>query len=175
MGASDAPTYLVGDRVLVNRAAYDVRLPYTDVAVVSLADPEVGDIVLYRSPGSDRLVLKRVVGAPGDLLAMNENHLSVNGTALEYADVDDEAYSHIAATNQLGAVIETESGHGPAHAITYTPGGSCSASFEPVRVPDRHYYLLGDNRDHSEDSRSYGPVPRERILGKVGLRLTSTR
>jgi signal peptidase I len=174
-GASDAPSYFPGDRVLINKAAYDIRLPYTDLVVVSHADPEVGDMVLYRSPGSELLVFKRVVGGPGDVISMRDNHLTVNGNALAYAGADEEAYRSISMADRLGSVIETEAGNGPAHPITYTPGAGRRASFEPVRVPEGHYYLIGDNRDLSEDSRAYGPVPRERVLGRLGLKLTSAR
>jgi signal peptidase I len=174
-GASDAPSYFLGDRVLVNKAAYDIRLPYSDLVIVSHADPEVGDMILYRSPGSDQLVFKRVVGGPGDMISMRGNHLTVNGTSLEYAGADETAYGSISVANRLGSVIETEVGNGPAHPITYTPGAGRFAAFEPVRVPDGHYYLIGDNRDLSEDSRAYGPVPRGRVLGKLGLKLTSAR
>jgi signal peptidase I len=174
-GSSDAPSYLVGDRILVNKAAYDIRLPYTGMVIVSHSAPDLGDVVLYRSPQDDRLVFKRVVGGPGDAVSMRENHLTINGTNLRYAAVDEATYRSVAARNQIGSAIETEAGNGPEHAITYTPGASPLASFAPVRLPDGHYYMIGDNRDHSEDSRSYGPVPRERILGKVGLKLTSAR
>jgi signal peptidase I len=174
-GASDAPSYLVGDRILVNKAAYDIRLPYSGVVVVSHSEPDLGDVVLYRSPRNDGLVFKRVVGRPGDMVSMQENHLTINGKALRYAAVDDAAHASVADANLLGSAIEIEAGHGPEHAITYTPGAGPLASFAPVRVPDRHYYMIGDNRDHSEDSRSYGPVSRDRILGKVGFKLTSAR
>jgi signal peptidase I len=145
------------------------------MVIVSHSAPDRGDVVLYRSPQDDRLVFKRVVGEPGDVVSMRDNHLTVNGTVLRYAAVDEEIHRSVVATNHIGVAIETEAGNGPEHAITYTPGAGPLATFEPVRLPDRHYYMIGDNRDHSEDSRSYGPVPRERILGKVGLKLTSAR
>jgi signal peptidase I len=174
-GASDAPSYLVGDRILVNKAAYDIRLPFTGLVIVSHSAPERGDVVLYRSPRDENLVFKRVAGQPGDVVSMRGNHLTINGTVLRYVAIDDETPQPVAATNRFGKTIETEAGNGPEHAITYTPGASPFASFGAVRLPDRHYYMIGDNRDHSEDSRSYGPVPRDRILGKVAFKLTTAR
>jgi len=166
-GSSDAPSFLVGERILVNKAAYDVRLPYTDIIIRSHSQPEPGDVVLFRSPESDALIFKRIVGCPGDTVAMRDNRLEINGIALQYERVDARDYQAIAEQNNLGTLIEREMGHGPPHLVTHTPGASCDASFGPVRVPEDHYFVLGDNRGNSSDSRMYGTVPRRSILGKV--------
>jgi signal peptidase I len=166
-GSSDAPSFLVGERILVMKAAYDVRLPYTDIIISSHSQPEPGDVVLFRSPESDALIFKRVVGCPGDTVAMRDNHLEINGVALRYERVDASDYQSIAEQNNLGTIIEREMGHGPPHLVTHTPGTSCDASFGPVRVPEDHYFVLGDNRNNSRDSRMHGTVPRHSILGKV--------
>ena len=107
-----------------------------------------------------------VVG-PGDAVHMEHNQLVVNGKPLEYESTDAAPYRDIASENHLGEIIERESGGGAAHLITYTPGSCAEATFGPEQVPAGHYFLLGDNRDHSKDSRMYGPVPRQAILGKV--------
>jgi signal peptidase I len=166
-GSSDAPTYMLGDLVFMNRAAYDIRLPYTDIVLLSHSQPGRGDVVMYSIPGADHTVFKRVVGCPTDVLEMRDNRLAVNGTALKYKEAGAEVDETVARKNSLGSIIEIESGNGPSHPIAHSPDGGPYASFGPVDVPEDHYFLVGDNRDNSMDSRAYGPVPRERILGKL--------
>jgi len=166
-GCSDAPSFLVGDRILVNKAAYDLRLPYTNRVLWNRADPRPGDVVLFNPPGEEILVFKRVVAGPGDTIAMDNNRIGINGVILQYEKVDPEPYIAVAAINRLGEVIEKESGHGDPHLITQTTAADSEASFEPVEVPEGHYFVMGDNRDNSLDSRMYGPIPRQSILGRV--------
>lgn len=166
-GPSDAPSFRVGERIVVNKAAYDLRLPYTGVVLFSHSMPERGDVVMFRAPGQDYLVFKRVIGCPGDRVAMSDYHLQVNGNPLRYERVDATQFQSIAVRNQLGAVVEEETGNGPAHWISFTPGLGPQASFEPVVVPERQYFVLGDNRGNSEDSRNYGSVSRPTIHGRV--------
>jgi signal peptidase I len=165
-GSSDAPTLLLGDRVWVNRTAYDVRLPYSDRVLWSRAGPAHGDLALVASPDDGRLIFKRVVALPGDRVAMRDHHLIVNGRQLVYTATDSAAFASVPADNRLGSVFETEALGTHAHLITYTPGSETS-SFPEVLVPADHYFLMGDNRDSSRDSRIWGSVPRERLRGRV--------
>jgi signal peptidase I len=165
-GASAAPTLLLGDRVLVNRAAYDVRLPYSDRVLLTRGDPALGDLVLVASPDDGGLIFKRVAALPGDRVARRGHHLSLNGSPRAYAPADGTAFASAAPENVLGSVIETELLGSQAHLISYTPGSPAS-SFPEFLVPPGHYYLLGDNRDRSRDSRAWGPVPRQSIRGRV--------
>lgn len=166
-GSSDAPSYLLDDLVILNRAAYDLRLPYTNVVIFSHSDPERGDVVMFRDAENGFVVFKRIVGCPGDYVAMAGNRLIINDTPLHYEKVDTTTYRAIDAANHLGSVVANEIGNGPEHSITFTPGGSPYGTFAPVRVPDGYYFLLGDNRDNSKDSRMYGPVAREAIIGRL--------
>jgi signal peptidase I len=165
-GSSDAPTLLLGDRVWVNRTAYDVRLPYSDRVLWDRAGPTYGELVLMTSPDDDHPIFKRVVALPGDRIAMHEHHLIINGRPLVYAAKDSAAFATVPADNRLGSVFETETLGTHAHLITYTPGSETS-SFPEVLVPADNYFLMGDNRDSSRDSRIWGPVARQRLRGRV--------
>lgn len=167
-GSSDAPTYLLGDLIFVNKAAYDIRLPYLDAVILSHSEPRRGEVVLYVPPDRTYRVFKRVVGIPGDTIAMRKYHLTVNGEALQYEPTDRSKSYQDMEKNKIGAVVEHERGNGVEHLITYTPGASEDDSFESITIPEGHYYVLGDNRSNSRDSRMYGPIPRESIIGRVG-------
>lgn len=167
VGASDAPSFLVGDRIVVNRAAYDLRLPYTKIAVLSHSAPERGDVVMFRSPGKEYAVFKRVIGCPGDRVEMRDYHLRINGREVQYEPVDERQFRSIASRNELGAIVEMETLDGRSHFMAYDPRASDHASFEPVLLPERHYFVLGDNRSNSEDSRTYGAISRDSIQGRV--------
>jgi signal peptidase I len=118
------------------------------------------------NPGNGHPVFKRVVALPGDRAGMHRHHLTMNGRALAYAAADSAAFAAVPAENRLGSVIEVETLGAHAHLITCTPG-SATSSFPEVLVPAGHYFLTGDNRDLSRDSRSWGAVPRQRLRGRV--------
>jgi signal peptidase I len=166
-GTSDAPSFLEGERVYLLKAAYDLRLPYTGIVVFDHSRPKPGDVVMFHPPGSDATVFKRVIGGPGDTVVMRDNRLAINGTPSRYERVDATEFEPVAARNNLGEIIESETVAGVTHLVTYTPGAGTHASFGPITIPDDHYFLMGDNRDNSLDSRMYGPVPHRSILGRI--------
>lgn len=165
-GASDAPTLLFGDRAWVNLAGYDVRFPYTGLVLFAGAEPRRGDLVQIIEPERGEPIIKRVVGTPGDRVTMFAHHLRINAQALAYRPYDARVSASVARANHLGSVIEAETLDGVTHLIAYDPGSATSA-FEEVVVPKGHYFLLGDNRDNSRDSRVWGPLGRDFIRGKV--------
>ena len=165
-GISDAPTLLLGDHVWVNRAAYDIRLPYSGRVFWNRAGPAPGDLVLVENPDNGHPVFKRVVALPGDRVAMQQHHLTLNGRSLDYAAADRAAFAAVPAENLLGSVVEMETLGAHTHLITITPG-TATSSFPELLVPADHYFLMGDNRDESRDSRSWGPVPRQGVRGRV--------
>jgi signal peptidase I len=164
-GASDAPTLLLRDRVWVNLASYDFRFPYTDTVLFSRAKPRRGDLVLVQWPGDRAPVFKRVVATGGDRVAMEAHHLILNGQPLTYAAHDGSAFAEVPPENLLGSVFEVETVGGVEHLITFTPG--TRDSFPEVLVPEGQCYVLGDNRDRSQDSRDRGPVPYACVRGKI--------
>jgi len=164
-GSSDAPTLLLGDRVWVNLASYDVRLPYADVVLFSPATPRPGDLVLVQWPEDAQPMFKRVVATGGDRIAMADHHLVLNGQRLTYAAHDGRAFAAAPPENLLGSDFEVETIGGVDHLISFTPG--TRDSFVEVRVPEGQCYVLGDNRDPSRDSRDRGPVTCACIRGRV--------
>ena len=159
------PTLLVGDHVLANRLAYDVKLPFTDIILKHNADPQRGDIVTFTSPADGKRLVKRLVALPGDVVEMRDEKLIINGQLLQYEPVASEsALTPDYAGQQL---VLNENLMGKNHRIIEMPERMSIRSFGPVKVPDGQFLMLGDNRDNSRDSRFIGFVKRELITGHV--------
>jgi signal peptidase I len=173
VGDSDAPAFVTGDRVLVNLAAYDIRLPYGANRLVKLADPVSGDVVLFRL-FDGQLAVKRVIAGPGARIAMRGPHVAINGVALEYAPVAPQEKAGI-SRGDLGAVVEIERRIGSDVYISFDQDGGALGNLEEQVVPEGFFFVLGANRDASMDSRHFGPLPRERVVGKVIGRVWAAR
>jgi signal peptidase I len=164
--SSMRPTLLEGDVVLVNRLAFDLKVPLTDIALTRLGEPRRGDIVTFSSPRDGERLIKRVIGLPGDVVEMRDEHLFVNGepatylpgaTALEPLRGVEVPVVH--ATERLSGDRE--------HAVQFVPLLRAARNFGPVTVPADQYFMLGDNRDNSADSRYIGFVPRHLLIGRA--------
>jgi len=152
------PTIIEGDRILVNKLAYDFKVPLTHISLYKFADPARGDIVVFDSRAANTRLVKRVIGLPGDTVEMTDNRLTINGIAARYSGVEYEA----------DATFEIESYLNVSHRIELAgTGGSRVGTFGPVTVPEDRYLVLGDNRDNSADSRFYGFIPRDEIVGNA--------
>lgn len=149
------PTIEIGDRIYVDKMAYDIRVPFTQISLRKLADPIKGDIIIFESAVTDNRLVKRVIGEPGDTIAMQNNRLIINGKPI--------AYDAQKSTNDYVELIENL--NGVKHKIRISHS-SYAGSFNEVKVPAEHYLVLGDNRDNSADSRVIGFVPRHEIIGK---------
>ncbi|MFQ5462377.1 MAG: signal peptidase I [Phycisphaerae bacterium] len=161
------PTILEGDRILVNKLAYDLRIPFTHIRLAKWESPARGEIVVFFSPDQDIRMVKRVVGVPGDTVELRDNHLLINGQPAGYGPLDPAVIGEsindvLKQTHYLAA----ESVDGDAHPIMLTPGRGAKRSFAPIIVPEDQYFLMGDNRDNSRDSRWFGFVPQCRIVGR---------
>lgn len=167
VGSSDAPTYLIGDLILVNELAYDVRIPYTNLVIFSHSEPERGEVVQFYQPGNDQLVFKRIVGCPGDTLQLHNHHLTINSVPLDYQSIQLPLSQEVAIANQIGSVVEREKGNGTTHLITYSSTLTPEANLDEFKVPRETCFLVGDNRGNSHDSRNYGPIPKQSIVGRV--------
>ncbi len=165
-GASDIPTVLLGDKVVVNNAAYKVKIPSSNITVFRSGLPKRGDFVLLRLGNHLRLkggFFKRVLGLPGETIEMRENRVIVNGRALPVRALNPADFDWVPKAHPIGSVVQDEDGHW----ITFTPRKSEHQNYPPIRLSDGQYFVLGDNRDNSEDSREFGPVSEDLLLGKV--------
>jgi len=160
------PTILEGDRVLIDKHRFGVRVPFTSFRLTSGADPARGDIVVFDSPADGKSLIKRVAALPGDVIALDGETLVVNGVPAHYAP-GDAAHLRglLAATGAQRPLVLRESEALPDHDVMLLPERASSRTFGPVRVPAGMYFMLGDNRDNSADSRYIGFVPRQNIVG----------
>ncbi len=160
------PTILPGDRIFVNKLAYDLKMPYTSKHLACRNNPKRGDIVVFFSPADGKRLVKRVVGAPGDTVGLRGNRLFVNGRWGHYEPADQEpTFVDIAGHKATQQCLFEEMGD-ITHRIQLLPSVSSEKSFGPVIVPNGQYFMMGDNRDLSADSRFFGCVNRGRIVGK---------
>jgi signal peptidase I len=166
------PTLLEGDVVLVNRVAYDLKLPLTELVLAHLGDPRRGDVVTFFSPRNGDRLIKRVVGLPGDVVEMRDEHLLINGQAVAYSDAQG-IREQLSSGNSVPAVRATEHLQGRDHQVQVMPTVMAASNFGPVTVPAGQYFMLGDNRDNSADSRYIGFVPRAKLIGRAHRVLVS--
>jgi signal peptidase I len=164
------PTILQGDRVLVNKLAYDLKVPFTTWHVAQWSNPQRGDIAVFFSPVDGTRLVKRVIGLPGDRIELIDDHLWVNGHAANYQLLPQNAGRDVPPDKHGPRLFATEkAGESPSHAVTIHPLVAARRSFGPITVPPGQYFMMGDNRDDSYDSRFWGGVDRDRIVGKVPL------
>jgi len=155
--ASMKPTLLEGDRIAVNKLAYDLHIPFTHISLYKFADPERGDIAIFDSKVSEKRLVKRVIGVPGDKVSMKNNQLTINGNAINYEK----------DTNSDNTIDHREHLFNTIHTVRISnPNDHAFANFPEVIVPENQYLMLGDNRDNSADSRVIGFVPRDEFVGR---------
>lgn len=164
--SSMMPTLLIGDFILVNKFSYGLRLPVLHTRFLAIGRPQRGDVVVFRFP-KDLSVdyIKRVVGVPGDKITYRDKMLYVNGKAMTQRSlgryIDGTYRGEMRGAEQLSEqLLEVE------HDILVRPNVHGKELVDFV-VPEGHYFVMGDNRDNSNDSRFWGPVPEENLVGKA--------
>jgi signal peptidase I len=180
------PTLLIGDFILVNKFTYGIRLPVINQKIVQMNDPKRGDVMVFRYPDDPSLdYIKRVIGVPGDVVEYRGKKLTINGQPVATRDTGTYSYvggglSYITAMvyderlNGVGHTMMTEPGKPsvfPPQVVDFAYRENCSYNAEGegfvCKVPAGHYFMMGDNRDASNDSRYWGFVPDRNIVGKA--------
>lgn len=154
------PTIVEGDRIFVDKMAYRLEVPFTDIEIMQTGQPKRGDIVVFTSEKAGNRLVKRLIGEPGDRVAMLDNQLIINGEKVRYEDSEN-------------ALRKAEHLDNLTHIVQFMPVTEARDNFAEVIVPAGHYLVLGDNRNNSADSRYYGFVPAIEIQGKANKVLVS--
>jgi len=159
------PTLEVGDFILVNKYHYGLKLPVVGTKIMENNSPQRGEVMVFIPPHDPRYFIKRVVGLPGDRIDYENKILRINGEQLE-VDIVEEVMIETAVGMRSGILFNEQLGlfNHNAQIVTSESRGSSRTSWI---VPPGHYFMMGDNRDNSADSRVWGPVPEENIVGKA--------
>ena len=159
------PTILEGDRVIVNKLAYDLKVPFSRVRIARWSEPQRGDVIVFYSPADGMRLVKRVIGLPGDTVAMRDEHLFINDEPAQWTSPSDVSGLSDFAGQRAWQVEEAVNGiH---HMLMITENVPALRSFEARKVPAGEYFVMGDNRDDSNDSRYIGFIKGEAIVGKA--------
>jgi signal peptidase I len=178
--SSMVPTLLVGDFILVNKFTYGVRLPVINKKIIQINNPERGDVMVFRYPEDPSLdYIKRVVGVPGDTIEYRNTRLTINGTQVPVRQIDDylskermqfsRRYVETLGKAEHEILLEDDVPPigAPGRAFPFAANCNYNAGGLTCTVPPGHYFMMGDNRDNSSDSRVWGFVPDENIVGRA--------
>jgi len=174
------PTLLIGDFILVNKFTYGIRLPVINRKVIDIHTPHRGDVMVFRYPPEPSLdYIKRVVGLPGDRIEYRGKRLWINGVQVPTRQIDDylskermqysQRYLERLNSVEHEILIDGDAPSGPPYGRAFPNAANCHYNNEGMTcvVPPNHYFMMGDNRDNSSDSRVWGFVPDENIVGKA--------
>lgn len=161
------PSLLVGDFILVNKFNYGLRLPVIHTKVTEGDKPIRGEVAVFRFPDDESLdFIKRVIGLPGDHVSYYNRRLMINGEPLSVEKKEVYAGQGSTSDNMQGSEVFIEKLENNSHMMMTDPNVKFSANGELI-VPEGHYFVMGDNRDHSNDSRFWGFVPEQNLVGKA--------
>jgi signal peptidase I len=158
------PSLLPGDLVWVNKLAYDLKVPFSTRHLAEWGDPKRGDVAVFYSPDDGVRLVKRVIGLPGDVVESRNDLIFINGLALGYVP---QPAAPVPPGRPRPALLAEEELAGRPHLIQILPTRPALRTFGPIRVPSGCYFMMGDNRDNSHDSRYFGCVPRRSVVGRA--------
>jgi len=166
------PTLLTGDFILVNKFDYGFRLPITNTKLVEFSKPNRGDVIVFRYPNYEKNpgysgvdFIKRIVAGPGDVISYKNDQLSLNGKSMNIKKIG--PYSAVDSGKPMNNYqLVQELLDSMPHEILLNPNGQ-SKEIPEITIPDGHYFVMGDNRSHSSDSRFWGFVPEDYIIGRA--------
>jgi signal peptidase I len=174
------PTLLVGDFILVNKYTYGIRLPVINKKIIDINEPERGEVMVFRYPEDPSVdYIKRVVGLPGDTVAYKNKRLIINGQEVVRKETGDyllkdkiqylKLYTESLGKAQHPILLDTNEPAGSPFAKQFPSRENCNYNNDGMvcKVPPGHYFMMGDNRDNSSDSRVWGFVPEANIVGKA--------
>ena len=160
------PTLLIGDYILVNKYEYGIKLPITKTQVIEISKPQRGDVVVFRYPANEKInFIKRVIGIPGDKIKYINKKVFVNN--IEYKKNRQITHQYIDdfGRTELDIFIENQDNK----KYNILNDNMSPANDHEFEVPEKNYFVMGDNRDHSSDSRYWGFVPEENLVGEAFL------
>jgi len=161
------PTLEIGDFLLVNKFQYGLRLPIIYKKIIPIKKPERGDIMVFRYPRDPQVnYIKRVMGLPGDTVEYKAKRLFINGAEIKFSDDSNYSFEDAGGTNYTVDRFVADLEDDKSHAVLLNPRRKDFRQGQWV-VPEDQYFVMGDNRDHSADSRVWGFVPEENIVGKA--------
>jgi len=168
--ASMTPTLPVGDFIFVDKTAYGIRAPFTNNVMINVGVPKRGDITVFHYPVNPKVdFVKRVIGLPGDKISYQNKRLMINGKSLEYTNCHGSVNHYNNSAELTGKdTVCTENLNGVMHQVDWIDS-VYAQDFENIIVPEGSYFVMGDNRDNSEDSRYWGFVPEQDLVGKARL------
>ena len=161
------PTILIGDRVFINKLAYGLKIPYTTYHLLRWSNPARGDIVVFYSPKDGNRLIKRVIGLPGDEIALFQKRIVINGKPMQYALLDSNTINRMSFDPEYHYFYLLENLAGIQHPVMISGSQTLLDSFDPIVVPEGMFFVMGDNRDNSADSRVFGFVEGRQILGRA--------
>lgn len=179
--SSMVPTLLIGDLILVNKYSYGIRLPVLNKKIIDVGDPQRGDVMVFKYPKDmSQDYIKRVIGVPGDKITYENKRLTVNGKAVEYAPMEDyleedslelrqQFREELPNVQHRILTIKSRRSFDPSQVDNFPHRDACVYTEESFTctVPEGNYFMMGDNRDNSADSRYWGFVPNQNIVGKA--------
>lgn len=160
------PTIIEGDRIIINKVAYDLHLPFSTISIAQFGSPKRGDIIIFNSKVTNTRLVKRVIGIPGDTVSMTNNVVEINGLPLKYGEASVNKENTLAPKNPKLWLEVNEELRGLKHSVRLSNNTTTASTFAATLVPENSYLVLGDNRDNSADSRFIGFIPRNEIIGR---------